>query len=227
MQPKEFNDPVVRQSIDSIRLLAADAVEQAKSGHPGTPMEAAPIAYLLYMKHMRHNPANPDWAGRDRFILSCGHASALIYSMLHLTGYDLSLEEIKNFRQFGSKTAGHPEFRHTPGVETTTGPLGQGVAVAVGMAMGGQYLAQQVDSKLFDYRTWAICSDGDLMEGVSAEAASLAGHLRLGNLNYIYLDNKITIEGDTSLAFSEDVGIDYSQAVSRCSVSQQASLPSL
>jgi len=209
MQLKQFSDPVIRQSIDTIRLLAADAVEKAKSGHPGTPMEAAPIAYLLYMKHLRHNPANPDWAGRDRFVLSCGHASALIYSMLHLTGYDLSLDEIKNFRQFGSKTAGHPEFGHVPGVETTTGPLGQGVAVSVGMAMGGQYLAQQVDAELFDYRTWVICSDGDLMEGVSAEAASLAGHLRLGNLNYLYLDNKITIEGDTSLAFSEDVGARY------------------
>ncbi|PLX91516.1 MAG: transketolase [Desulfuromonas sp.] len=206
---KEFALPVVRNSVDTIRLLAADAVEKANSGHPGTPMEAAPIAYLLYMKHLRHNPTNPDWAGRDRFILSCGHASALIYSMLHLTGYDLSLDDIKNFRQFGSKTAGHPEFRHTPGVETTTGPLGQGVAVAVGMAMGGQYLAQNVDDELFDYRTWVICSDGDLMEGVSAEAASLAGHLRLGNLNYLYLDNKITIEGDTALAFSEDVGARY------------------
>lgn len=209
MQPKEFSDPVIRESIDTIRLLAADAVEKAKSGHPGTPMEAAPIAYLLYMKHLRHNPANPDWAGRDRFILSCGHASTLIYSMLHLTGYDLSLDDIKDFRQFGSKTAGHPEFGHVPGVETTTGPLGQGVAVAVGMAMGGQYLAQNVDADLFDYRTWVICSDGDLMEGVSAEAASLAGHLSLGQLNYLYLDNKITIEGDTSLAFTEDVGARY------------------
>ena len=209
MPSKEFSDPVIRESIDTIRLLAADAVEKAKSGHPGTPMEAAPIAYLLYMKHLRHNPANPDWAGRDRFVLSCGHASALIYSMLHLTGYDLSLDDIKDFRQFGSKTAGHPEFGHVPGVETTTGPLGQGVAVAVGMAMGGQYLAQNVDAELFDYRTWVICSDGDLMEGVSAEAASLAGHLSLGQLNYLYLDNKITIEGDTSLAFSEDVGARY------------------
>lgn len=209
MQSQEFSDPVIRQSIDTIRLLAADAVEKAKSGHPGTPMEAAPIAYLLYKKHLRHNPAAPHWAGRDRFILSCGHASALIYSMLHLTGYDLSLEELKNFRQFGSKTAGHPEFGHVPGVETTTGPLGQGVAVAVGMAMGGEYLAQHVDAELFAYRIWALCSDGDLMEGVSSEAASLAGHLQLGNLNYIYLDNKITIEGDTSLAFSEDVGARY------------------
>ncbi len=209
MSSQQLSDPVVRQSIDTIRLLSADAVEKANSGHPGTPMEAAPIAYLLYKKYLRHNPANPDWAGRDRFILSCGHASALIYSMLHLSGYDLSLDDIKNFRQFGSKTAGHPEFRHTPGVETTTGPLGQGVAVAVGMAMGGQYLSQQVDAELFDYRTWVICSDGDLMEGVSAEAASLAGHLKLGSLNYIYLDNKITIEGDTGLAFTEDVGTRY------------------
>ena len=209
MTPHNFSDPVIHRSIDTIRLLAADAVEKAKSGHPGTPMEAAPIAYLLYMRHLRHNPANPDWAGRDRFVLSCGHASALIYSMLHLTGYDLSLDDVKQFRQFGSKTAGHPEFGHTPGVETTTGPLGQGVAVAAGMAMGQQFLAEHVDAELFDYRTWVICSDGDLMEGVSAEAASLAGHLKLGRLNYLYLDNKITIEGETSLAFSEDVGARY------------------
>ena len=209
MSSQNFSDPVVRQAIDTIRLLSADMVEKANSGHPGTPMEAAPIAYLLYMHHLRHNPANPDWAGRDRFVLSCGHASSLIYSMLHLTGYDLSLDDLKNFRQFGSKTAGHPEFGHVPGVETTTGPLGQGVAVAVGMAMGSQYLSQQVDAELFDYRTWVICSDGDLMEGVSAEAGSLAGHLQLGHLNYIYLDNKITIEGDTGLAFTEDVGTRY------------------
>jgi len=209
MSSQKLSDPVVRQSIDTIRLLSADMVEKANSGHPGTPMEAAPIAYLLYMRHLRHNPANPDWAGRDRFVLSCGHASSLIYSMLHLTGYDLSLADLKNFRQFGSKTAGHPEFGHVPGVETTTGPLGQGVAVAVGMAMGSQYLSQQVDADLFDYRTWVICSDGDLMEGVSAEAGSLAGHLQLGHLNYIYLDNKITIEGDTGLAFTEDVGARY------------------
>ncbi len=209
MSSQKLSDPVVRQSIDTIRLLSADMVEKANSGHPGTPMEAAPIAYLLYLRHLRHNPANPDWAGRDRFVLSCGHASSLIYSMLHLTGYDLSLADLKNFRQFGSKTAGHPEFGHVPGVETTTGPLGQGVAVAVGMAMGSQYLSQQVDAELFDYRTWVICSDGDLMEGVSAEAGSLAGHLQLGHLNYIYLDNKITIEGDTGLAFTEDVGARY------------------
>jgi transketolase len=209
MLPQDLRKPIVKDAIDTIRLLAADAVEKANSGHPGTPMEAAPIAYLLFNRHLRHNPANPGWAGRDRFVLSCGHASALIYSMLHLTGYGLTLDDLRNFRQLNSQTPGHPEFGHTLGVETTTGPLGQGVAVAVGMAMGGQFLAEQVDSELFGYRTWVICSDGDLMEGVSSEAASLAGHLRLGNLNYLYLDNKITIEGDTSLAFSEDVGARY------------------
>lgn len=197
---------LARKSIDCLRLLAADAVEQARSGHPGTPMEAAPIAYLLFRRHLRHNPANPDWPGRDRFILSCGHASALLYGILHLSGYQLSLDDLGNFRQFGSRTPGHPEFGHTPGVETTTGPLGQGVAVGVGMAMGGRFLRQQVDGDLFDYRTYVLCSDGDLMEGISAEAASLAGHLRLGNLICLYLDNRITIEGETSLAFSEEVG---------------------
>lgn len=195
---------LAKESVDTIRLLAADAVEQAKSGHPGTPMEAAPIAYLLYSRHLRHAPQQPDWPGRDRFILSCGHASALLYSMLHLSGYDLSLDEIKEFRQFGSRTPGHPEFGHTPGVETTTGPLGQGFAVGVGMAMGSRFLQEQVDAELFDYRIYSLCSDGDLMEGVAAEAASLAGHLRLGNLLYLYLDNHITIEGDTDLAFSEE-----------------------
>jgi len=172
-------------------------------------MEGAPLAYLLYAHHMRHNPANPEWPGRDRFILSCGHASMLLYSTLHLSGYDISLDDIKNFRQFGSKTAGHPEFAHTPGVETTTGPLGQGIAVGAGMAMGAKYLADTLDAELFDYKVYAICSDGDVMEGVAAEAASLAGHLQLGNLIYLYLDNKITIEGDTSLAFSEDVAQRY------------------
>jgi len=209
MSRQEFAKPLVKNCIDTIRLLAADMVELANSGHPGTPMEAAPSAYLLYMKHLRHNPANPDWPGRDRFILSCGHASALLYGMLHLTGYPLSLDELKKFRQFGSSTAGHPEFGHLPGVETTTGPLGQGISVAVGMAMGARYLREQVDGELFDNRTWVLCSDGDLMEGVSSEAGSLAGHLRLGSLNCVYLDNKITIEGDTSLAFSEDVGARY------------------
>jgi len=205
---RRISEPIdlslAKESVDTIRLLAADAVEQARSGHPGTPMEAAPIAYLLYTRHLRHAPQQPDWPGRDRFILSCGHASALLYSLLHLTGYDLSLAEIKAFRQFGSRTPGHPEFGHTPGVETTTGPLGQGFAVGVGMAMGARFLKEQVDQELFDYRIYALCSDGDLMEGVAAEAASLAGHLRLGNLVYLYLDNHITIEGDTCLAFSEE-----------------------
>ncbi len=203
-----FQEPIdtvlARETVDTLRLLAADAVEQARSGHPGTPMEAAPIAYLLYRRHLRHAPRHPDWPGRDRFILSCGHASALLYSVLHLSGYDLPLDELKNFRQLGSRTPGHPEYGHTPGVETTTGPLGQGFAVGVGMAMGARYLQQQVDAELFDYRVYALCSDGDLMEGVAAEAASLAGHLGLGNLIYFYLDNHITIEGDTGLAFSEE-----------------------
>ncbi len=198
-----------QRAIDTIRLLSADMVEQAQSGHPGTPMEAAPIAYLLYNRYMRYNPKNPDWAGRDRFILSCGHASALLYSMLHLSGYDLTLDDLKNFRQIDSPTAGHPEFGHAPGIETTTGPLGQGISVGVGMAMGARFLKQRVSESLFDYTIYGLCSDGDLMEGVAAESASLAGHLRLGNLVYLYLDNKITIEGDTDLAFTEEVATRY------------------
>lgn len=204
MEFEMLDQKLARESIDTIRLLSADGVEKARSGHPGTPMEAAPIAYLLYTRHLRHNPANPDWPGRDRFILSCGHASMLLYSMLHLTGYDLSLEDLKQFRKLDSRTPGHPEFGHTPGVETTTGPLGQGVAVGVGMAMGARMLADKVHAELFDYRIYALCSDGDMMEGVAAEAASLAGHLQLGNLIYIYLDNRITIEGQTDLAFSDE-----------------------
>jgi len=209
MQAPEIDLNQAALTIDTIRLLAADAVEKANSGHPGTPMEGAPLAYLLYTRHMRHNPANPDWAGRDRFILSCGHGSMLLYSTLHLCGYPLSLDDIKQFRQFGSKTPGHPEFGHTPGVETTTGPLGQGIAVGTGMAMGARFLAEKIDAELFNYNIYALCSDGDIMEGVSAESASLAGHLRLGNLIYLYLDNKISIEGATSLAFSEEVATRY------------------
>ncbi len=204
MQP-DIDLKLATAAIDSIRLLAVDAVEKAHSGHPGTPMEAAPIGYLLFTRHLRHNPKNPAWPGRDRFVLSCGHASMLLYSLLHLTGYNLPLEELINFRQLGSRTPGHPEFGHTPGVETTTGPLGQGFAAGVGMGMGARFLAEHVDRELFDYRIYALCSDGDLMEGVAAEAASLAGHLRLGNLIYLYLDNYITIEGETRLAFSEEV----------------------
>jgi transketolase len=209
IQRPPLDASLARQTVDTIRLLAADAVEKANSGHPGTPMEAAPIAYLLYRHHMRHNPQNPAWPGRDRFILSCGHASALLYSMLHLSGYALSLGDLKNFRQLGSPTAGHPEFGHAPGIETTTGPLGQGISVGVGMAMGARFLNQRISQELFDYRIYGLCSDGDLMEGVSSESASLAGHLRLGNLIYLYLDNKITIEGDTDLAFTEEVATRY------------------
>ncbi|WP_305041466.1 transketolase [Geoalkalibacter sp.] len=203
---KEPLDPAnARLTIDCLRFLAADAVEQARSGHPGTPMEAAPMAYLLYRRHLRHNPADPHWPGRDRFVLSCGHASMLLYGALHLSGYALSLEDLRNFRQLGSPAAGHPEYGHAPGVETTTGPLGQGVAVSVGLALGARFLAEQASADLFNYRVYCLCSDGDLMEGVAGEAASLAGHLGLGNLILIYLDNRITIEGETRLAFSEQV----------------------
>lgn len=186
-----------------------DAVEQANSGHPGTPMALAPVAYLLWTRHLRHNPADPQWQDRDRFILSCGHASMLLYSLLHLSGYDLPLEEIRNFRQWSSRTPGHPERGHTAGVEVTTGPLGQGVGNAVGMAMAERFLAARYnrpDASIVDHRTWALVSDGDLMEGVASEAASLAGHLRLGKLALIYDDNRITIDGDTGLSFTEDVG---------------------
>jgi transketolase len=185
-----------------------DAVEQAQSGHPGTPMALAPAAYLLWNRILRHNPRNPDWPDRDRFVLSCGHASMLLYSLLHLSGYDLSLEDIKHFRQWGSRTPGHPERGHTPGVETTTGPLGQGFGNAVGMAIAERFLAahfNRPDHPIVDHRTWVFASDGDLMEGVASEAASLAGHLRLGKLTVIYDDNHITIDGDTALTFSEDV----------------------
>jgi transketolase len=199
---------LVWRSINAIRALSMDAVEQAQSGHPGTPMALAPAAYLLWTRFLRHNPKNPAWADRDRFVLSCGHASMLLYSLLHLTGYDLSLEEIKNFRQWGSKTPGHPERGHTPGVETTTGPLGQGLGNAVGMAIAERFLAEHFnrpDHTIVDHRTWVFASDGDLMEGVASEVASLAGHLRLGKLAVVYDDNHITIDGDTSLSFSVDV----------------------
>jgi transketolase len=209
MHSDPIDTPLARDTIDTLRLLAVDAVQQANSGHPGTPMEAAPLAYLLYTRHLRHNPADPLWPGRDRFVLSCGHASMLLYGILHLSGYDLTLEDLRAFRQLGSRTPGHPEFGHTPGVETTTGPLGQGLAVSVGMAMGGRMLAEQIDRQLFDYHIYTLCSDGDLMEGVSAEASSMAGHLRLGNLTCVYLDNQITIEGETRLTFSEEVATRY------------------
>jgi transketolase len=194
--------------INTIRTLTIDAVQKAKSGHPGLPLGAAPMAYVLWTKFMRHNPGNPKWENRDRFLLSAGHGCMLLYSLLYLTGYDLSLDDIKNFRQWGSKTPGHPESALTPGVEVTTGPLGQGFANGVGMAMGAAHLAakfNQKDFPLIDHYVYAIVSDGDLMEGVAAEAASLAGHLKLGKLIYLYDDNHVTIEGFTDLAFSEDV----------------------
>ena len=194
--------------INTIRTLSIDAVQKAESGHPGLPLGCAPLAYVLWTRFLRHNPLNPKWANRDRFLLSAGHGSMLIYSLLHLTGYDLPLEELKNFRQWGSKTPGHPENVLTPGVEITTGPLGQGFANGVGMAMGAAHLAQKFNKpefSLLDHYIYAIVSDGDLMEGVASEAASLAGHLKLGKLVYFYDDNHVTIEGFTDLAFTENV----------------------
>ncbi len=194
--------------VNTIRTLSMDAVQKANSGHPGMPMGMADVAYVLWTKYLKHNPKNPDWSDRDRFILSAGHGSMLIYSLLHLTGYDLSLDELKNFRQMGSKTPGHPEFGLTAGVETTTGPLGQGFATGVGMAMAENHLAARFNKAghtIVDHYTYAIVSDGDLMEGVSHEAASLAGHLKLGKLIYLYDSNMISIEGSTELAFTEDV----------------------
>jgi transketolase len=197
-----------RLCINTIRTLSLDAVQRAESGHPGLPLGAAPMAYVLWTRFLRHNPQNPKWQNRDRFLLSAGHGSMLVYSLLHLTGYDLPLEELKNFRQWESKTPGHPEYGITPGVEITTGPLGQGFANGVGMAMGAAHLAAQFNRENFpviDHFVYAIVSDGDLMEGVASEAASLAGHLKLGKLIYLYDDNRVTIEGFTSLAFTEDV----------------------
>ena len=194
--------------INTIRTLAIDAVQKAESGHPGLPLGTAPLAYLLWTRFLRHNPKNPKWENRDRFLLSAGHGSMLLYALLYLTGYDLSLDEIKRFRQWGSKTPGHPEYGMTPGVEITTGPLGQGFANGVGMAIGAAHLAARFNKEDFpviDHHIYAIVSDGDLMEGVASEAASLAGHLKLGKLIYFYDDNHVTIEGFTDLAFSENV----------------------
>jgi len=194
--------------INTVRILSADAVQKANSGHPGTPMALAATGHILWSEIMNYNPKNPDWANRDRFILSCGHACMLQYSYLYLTGYDINMDDIKSFRQLHSKTPGHPEYGLLDGIEVTTGPLGQGFANGVGMAIAQQYLASRYNKpgyKLFDYKIYGICSDGDLMEGVASEAASLAGHLKLGHLIYVYDDNHITIEGETSLAFNEDV----------------------
>lgn len=199
-------------SINTLRLLAVDMVERAGSGHPGMPLGAAPIAWLLFTRFLKHDPADPGWADRDRFVLSAGHASALLYALLHLSGYDLPLEELRQFRQWGSRTPGHPEYGLTPGVETTTGPLGQGMATAVGMAIAEKRLASLINgdgATPIDHRTWVLCSDGDLMEGISAEASSLAGHLQLGKLICLYDSNRISIEGPTSLAFTEAVALRY------------------
>ena len=195
------------RAINTIRFLSADAVQQANSGHPGLPMGAAPMAFTLWTRHLRHNPRNPKWAGRDRFVLSGGHGSMLLYSLLHLTGYDVSLDAIKNFRQFGSITPGHPEYGLTPGVEVTTGPLGQGFGQGVGMAIAATHLAATFNKpghEIIQSYIYGIVTDGDLMEGVSSEAASLAGHLQLGRIVYLYDDNHISIDGSTDLAFTED-----------------------
>ncbi|MFI5292439.1 MAG: transketolase, partial [Candidatus Limnocylindrales bacterium] len=195
-------------SIDTIRTLAIDGVQAANSGHPGAPMGMAPMAYLLFTRFMRHAPSDPTWPDRDRFVLSAGHASMLLYALLHLTGYDLPMDELRRFRQWGSRTPGHPEWGITAGVEATTGPLGQGFANAVGMAIAERRLAAEFDrpgTSVIDHRTYVICSDGDLQEGIAAEAASLAGHLRLGKLIVLYDDNGIQLDGPTAMAFSEDV----------------------
>ncbi|MCH2404412.1 MAG: transketolase family protein, partial [Nitrososphaerales archaeon] len=194
--------------INTIRFLSVDAVEAAKSGHPGLPMEAAAMGYKLFTQILRHNPKNPKWTNRDRFVLSSGHGSMILYSLLHLCGYDLALDEIKKFRQIGSKAPGHPEYGETQGVETTTGPLGQGFSAGIGMAFAQRYLANRFNTKnhkIIDHKIYVFCSDGDLMEGISSEAAAIAGHQKFNNLIYVYLDNRISIDGDTSLTTSEDI----------------------
>lgn len=202
------NSEIKNLSINTLRTLSIDAVQKANSGHPGMPLGVAPIIYHLYREVLKHNPLNPKWLNRDRFILSAGHGSAILYSILHLCGYDISLDDLKSFRQLGSKTPGHPEYGHTPGVEMTTGPLGQGFATAVGMAVARDYLASIFNKdgfEIFNHYVFCLCSDGDLMEGISHEAASFAGHQKLGRLIYFYDDNNITIDGETKLSFSDDV----------------------
>lgn len=199
-------------TINTIRFLAVDMVEAAQSGHPGTPMALAPMGHLLFSRYLRFDPRAPEWPNRDRFVLSCGHASALLYALLHLAGYDLPIDELERFRQLGSKTPGHPEHGLTPGVETTTGPLGQGLTNAVGMAMAERMLAARFNRDgfpLFDHRIFVFASDGDLMEGITSEASSLAGHLKLGRLIVLYDDNRITIDGGTDLTYSEDMEARY------------------
>src|SRR5256884_1546937 len=199
-------------SINTIRTLSMDAVQNANSGHPGAPMGLAPLAYVLFTRVMRHNPSNPDWPGRDRFVLSAGHASMLLYSMLYLTGYPMTLDDIKRFRQVGSPTAGHPERKYSPGIEATTGPLGQGIATSVGLALGERMMAAQFnhdDNEIVNHFTFTIASDGDIQEGVASEASSLAGHLGLGKLIAFYDDNKIQLASEVDVVMSEDVGKRY------------------
>jgi transketolase len=208
---KESSD-LQEKAINALRFLSVDAIQNANSGHPGLPMGAAAIAYTIWTKHLKHNPRNPKWPGRDRFILSGGHGSMLLYSLLYLTGYEVSMDQIKNFRQWGSLTPGHPEFGLTPGVEVTTGPLGQGFGNGVGMAAAANHLAaifNKPEHEIIDHNIYAIVTDGDLMEGVASEAASLAGHLRLGRIIYIYDDNRISIDGSTDIAFTEDRGLRF------------------
>ncbi|MDN4607378.1 transketolase [Sporosarcina highlanderae] len=203
-----MTEKIDQLAINTIRTLSIDAIEKANSGHPGLPMGAAPMAYTLWTKHLHHNPSNPDWFNRDRFVLSAGHGSMLLYSLLHLSGYDLPMDELKNFRQWGSKTPGHPEYGHTVGVEATTGPLGQGIGMAVGMAMAEKHLAAVYNRPKFDivdHYTFALCGDGDLMEGVAAEAISLAGHLELDKLIVLYDSNDISLDGDLDKSFSENI----------------------
>lgn len=203
-----ITESIQQLGIDTVRVLAADAVQKANSGHPGTPMGLAPVGHVLWTESMNYNPANPEWANRDRFILSAGHACMLQYSFLYLTGYPIKMDDLKSFRQLHSKTAGHPEYGLLPGIEVTTGPLGQGFANGVGFAIAQKYMAARYNKPgfdLFNYKIYVICSDGDLMEGITSEAASLAGRLQLGNMIYIYDDNHITIEGNTNLSFDEDV----------------------
>ncbi len=239
------NQPIDKLCADTIRTLSIDAVQKANSGHPGMPMGMADVAFVLWTKFLKHNPSNPDWADRDRFILSAGHGSILIYSLLHLTGYEVSLDDIKQFRQLHSNTAGHPEFGVTPGVEMTTGPLGQGFATGIGMAMAEKFLASTFNKpeyELINHYTYAIVSDGDLMEGISHEAASLAGHLKLNKLIYLYDANSISIDGSTDLAFTENVanrfeaydwdvqeidGHDHSQISNAIQIAQNSELPSI
>ncbi|MGH3554995.1 MAG: transketolase, partial [Mycobacterium sp.] len=206
-------DTLDQLAINTLRFLAADAVQAANSGHPGLPLGTSPIAWALWSRHLRHDPADPKWPDRDRFVLSAGHGSMLLYGLLHLFGYDMPREELKRFRKLGSRTPGHPEYRHTPGVETTTGPLGQGLANAVGMALAERLLAARCNTdtyRVVDHRTWVLASDGDLMEGISHEAASLAGRLRLGKLTVIFDDNDVTIDGPAHRSCADDVAKRFS-----------------